>query len=55
MYKTDQENASNSGGAMSRHNDNNNLTDEQRWEAYKLGKALPEPDKRKSYDKPYVE
>jgi len=54
-YKREQENATNSGGAMSRHNDNNNLTEEQKWDAYKLKNALPEPDKRKSYDKPYVE
>ena len=54
-YKKELETATASGGAMSRHNDNNNLTEEEKYEAFKTKNSLPEPDKRKSYDKPYVD
>lgn len=45
-YKEDLLKASAPGGAMSRHNDTN-LTEEEKFEAYKANNSLPEVDKRK--------
>ena len=49
MYKKDLENAL-VGGAMSRHNDNTNMTEEEKFNLYKAAHVLPEMKERKSYE-----
>jgi len=47
----------NSGGGAIRGADANyqNLTEEEKQDRYKKDKALPDPDKRRPYDRPYVD
>lgn len=54
-YKKESEKGA-GGGGLSKGNDNSgNQTEEEKKDQYKQKHALPEPDKKKPFDKPYVD